>query len=123
MDAINATREQLVRDYYPAICNLRRQPQISLWSDHHLVPQPLFDLLPFGRALSPTTFYSYCDYTLASVVEAASRNLLYWTLSGARHFNNHPAEHIHLFFDDTFFWHYYVPAKRETITQAIREGN
>jgi hypothetical protein len=43
-------------------------------------------------------------------------------LSGARHLTGVPAEQISIFFDDTFFWHYYVPEKRQEIIENLREG-
>ena len=91
-----------------------------MWSDHFLITKPLFDLLPFGWTLSPTTFYQYIDYQLPNLAEQASNNLLFWSISGAQHFNRETATQITLFHDDTFLWHYYVPAKHQEITQSLR---
>ena len=119
MDALQFVQNQLSREFFPSIINLSEQVHLSYWSDHYHIPKPLFDLLPFGRTLSPTTFYWYTDYRLPQIAEAASRTLLYWTLSGAVHSNGQPAEHINLFYEDTFFWHYYIPARRQTIIESI----
>jgi hypothetical protein len=116
-------RNQLTREYFPSIVDLRDQIHISAWSDHHLITKPLFDLLPFGRILTPTAFYGYVDYRLGEVAEEANRNLLYWSLSGAQHFDQTPASQISLFFDETFFWHYYVPEKKEEILESLHNGN
>jgi hypothetical protein len=123
VDAIEAIRGDLVLEFFPVIADLRNFVQISSWSDHHLVTQQLLDALPFGRTLSPISFYQYIDYQLPNVVDFARRNLLYWSLSGARHFDNTPAFQITLFSDDTFLWHYYVPAKREEIIQTLLAGD
>jgi hypothetical protein len=96
---------------------------IAVWSDHFLITKPLFELLPFGRTLSPTTFYQYIDYQLPNLVEQASNNLLFWSISGTQHFNGEIATQITLFHNDTFLWHYYVPAKHQEITQSLRNGH
>ena len=123
MDAIQHIRECLVREQFPLITDLHDQPHVTPWSDHHLITQQLLDALPFGRAFSPTTFYHLTDHELAEVVEEASQTLLFWTLSGAQHFDGRPAENLTLFYDDVFFWQYYVPAQRETIIQSLRNRN
>jgi len=48
---------------------------------------------------------------------------LYWSLSGAQHYNGDTATTITLFFDKTFFWHYYVPTKNQEIIQSLQNGN
>jgi len=88
-------------------------------SDHFLITKPLFNLLPFGRTLSPVTFYQYIDYQLPNLVEQASNNLLYWNVSRTQHFNGDITIQLTLFFDNTFLWHYYVPAKHQEITQSL----
>ena len=55
-------REQIVREQFPQIADLRNQVHISYWSDYHLISQSLLNQLPFGRSLGPTTFYQYIDY-------------------------------------------------------------
>jgi hypothetical protein len=123
VDAIQEIRDQLQRDYFPRIADLRNEVHVTLWSDHHLISQPLFDILPFGRALSPESFYQYHDYQFPELVILCRRNLLYWVLTRARHFTGDPATSITLFFDDTFLWHYYVPARQEEIKSALRNGD
>ena len=119
---ISEVREQLIRDYFPQIANLRTQVHVTAWSDHHLISQSLLDLLPFGRVFSPTSFYQYTDYQFPNLVESACRNLLYGSLSGTRQFDNNPATQITLFFDETFFWHYYIPAKAQEIKDNLHNG-
>ena len=123
MNALSSVREIIERNYFPTTIDLRIQTHIAVWSDHFLITKPLFDLLPFGRTLAPGTFYQYIDYQLPNLVEQASNNLLYWNISGTRHFNGEVATQLTLFFDDTFFWHYYVPAKYQEITQSLYNGN
>ena len=123
MTAISQVRELLTRNYFPSIIDLRTQTHIAAWSDHHFITKPLLDLLPFGRTLSPVTFYQYIDFQLPNLVEQVSNNLLYWSLSGAHHYNGDIATTITLFFDETFFWHYYVPAKNQEIIQSLQNGN
>jgi hypothetical protein len=94
-----------------------------MWSDHFFITKPLFDLLPFGRTLAPVTFYQYIDYQLPNLVEQASNNLSYWNISGTQHFNGEVAMQLTLFFDNTFLWHYYVPAKYPEITQSLYNGH
>jgi len=45
------------------------------------------------------------------------------SLSGANHFNQTPVTQVTLFFDETFFWHYYIPVRTREITEAILQGN
>ncbi len=116
-------REQIVREQFPQIADLRNQVHISYWSDYHLITQSLLNHLPFGRSLGPTTFYQYIDYQFDNLLIEARRNLLFWSLSGANHFNQIPVTQTTLFFDETFFWHYYIPVRTRAITEAILQGN
>ena len=123
MESLNQVREQVLRDYFPRIADLRTQVHITFWSDHHLLSQPLLDILPFGQTLDPESFYRYHDYQFPRLLEQARGNLLYWLISDARQFDGNPVSQITLFFDDTFLWHYYVPAKAQEIKESIRSGN
>jgi hypothetical protein len=123
VSAISQVREIISRNYFPTTIDLRIQTHIAVWSDHFFITKPLFDLLPFGRTLSLTTFYQYIDYQLPNLVEQASNNLLFWSISGTQHFNGEIATQITLFHDDTFLWHYYVPAKHQEIMQSLRNGH
>jgi len=119
----NSLREQLLREDFPQIADLRNQVHISYWSDYHLISQSLLNSLPFGRSLGPTTFYQYIDYQFDNLLIEARRNLLFWSLSGANHFNQTPVTQTTLFFDETFFWHYYIPVRTREITEALLQGN
>jgi hypothetical protein len=77
VSAISQVREIISRNYFPTTINLQIQTHIAMWSDHFLITKPLFDLLPFGQTLSPTTFYQYIDYQLPNLAEQASNNLLF----------------------------------------------
>ena len=73
-------QEQLIREYFPHIVNLREQVQLVYWSDFHFISKVLLDLLPFSRLLGGRHFYSYVDYQLGPITDEARRNLLYWAL-------------------------------------------
>ena len=120
---LEQVQEQLLRENFPQIANLRNQVHISYWSDHHLIFQMLLNLLPFGRSLGPTTFYQYIDYQFDNLLIKGQRNLLHWSLSGTRHFNQTPVSQTTLFFDETFFWHYYIPIQTREIMEAILQEN
>jgi len=120
--SLRQIQEQL-REASPQIADLRNQVHISYWSDHHLISQPLLNQLPFGRSLGPNTFYQYIDYQFDNLLIEARRNLLYWSLSDARHFNQTPITQTTLFFNETFFWHYYIPVRTREITEALLQGN
>ena len=119
METPIALIEEQIRDNFPQIADLRNQVHISYWSNYHLISQPLLNHLPFGRSLGPTTFYQYIDNLLIE----ACRNLLYWSISNARHFNQTPVSQTTLFFDETFFWHYYILVRTREITEALLQGN
>ena len=113
-------QEQLIRDYFPHIINLREQVQLVYWSNFHFISKNLLDLLPFGWLLGGRRFYSYVNYQLGPIKDKARRNLLYWTLGDVRRFDGQPANQITLSYDETFFWHYVVPPwHQEIVTQLI----
>ena len=120
---LELVREQLLREQFPQIANLRTQVHISYWSDYHLITQPLLNHLPFGHSLGPTTFYQYIDYQFGNLLVEARRNILFWSLSGTNHFNQTPVTQTTLFFDETFFWHYYILVQTREITEALLQGN
>ena len=110
--------EEILRQTYSRIANLQEQVQLTYWSKHHLVPQDLLDILPFGRPFSAICFYHYIDYQLVDLLSAARCCTTYWQLSGAHNFNQSLATQISLFYNKTFFWHYFVPSVwPEIITQ------
>ena len=123
MSTISQVRGIISRNYFLTTIDLQIQTHIAVWSDHFLITKPLFDLLPFSRTLSPTTFYQYINYQLLNLAEQVSNNLLFWSISGTQHFNREIATQITLFHDDTFLWHYYVPAKHQEITQSLYNGH
>jgi len=63
--------EEILRQTYPRITNLQEQVQLTYWSEHHLVPQDLLDILPFGCLFSTQHFYHYIDYQLVDLLNAA----------------------------------------------------
>jgi hypothetical protein len=123
VSAISCIREIITERYFPTIIDLQIQTHIAVWNDHFLITKPLFDLLSFGQTLSSMTFYQYIDYQLPNLVEQASNNLLFWSTSETRHFNGEIATQLTLFYDDTFLWHYYVPAKHQEIMQSLYNGH
>ena len=60
--------EEILRRIYPRIANLQEQVQLMCWSEHHLVPQDLLDILPFGRPFGAISFYQYIDYQLIDIL-------------------------------------------------------
>ena len=123
MNQLRVLRTQLVQDYFPHIADLREYHQLSFFSNHHLLIKPLVDILPFRKHFNRVQFYQYVDYQLPEVATLSRRNLFYWALTGARQFGNSPAMEITLFFDEVFFWHYYITAKEIEILQTLSEGH
>ena len=123
MANLSQLREQIIRDYFPHVVNLRTQVQLSSWSENQIVPRPLIALLPFGRTLDPVQYDQYLVWVLPEIVETSRRSLLYWTITNAWEPNDLFDEQISIFFDEVFFWHYYVSAKVEEIIQSIQNGN
>jgi len=116
-------REEILRQTYSRIADLQEQVQLTYWSEHHLVPQDLLDILPFGRLFSAQRFYHYIDFQLVDLLSAARRCTAYWQLSGAHNFDQSPATQISLFYDETFLWHYFVPSHRPEIITQIQTGH
>ena len=123
MTALSQIREIISRNYFPTTVDLQIQTHITMWSDHYFITKPLFDLLPFSQTLSPVTFYQYIDYQLPNLVEQASNNLLFWSISETQHFNGEITTQLTLFHDDTFLWHYYMPTKHQEIMQSLYNGH
>jgi hypothetical protein len=112
-------REIILRNYFLTIVDLRTQTHITVWSDYYFITKPLANLLPFGHTLPLVTFYQYIDYQLPNLVEQASNNLLYWSILETQHFIRETATQLTLFFNNTFLWHYYIPAKYQEIIQNL----
>ena len=75
MEFLSQPQEQLVREQFPSLVNLRTQIHFTYWSELHLVTQELCDQLPFGQIFSATSFYRLIDFQLGSLVTAAQRTL------------------------------------------------
>ena len=112
-----------VQNQLPPIADLQDQVQLTYWSDHYFIAQSLLDQLPFGEILGSYHFYQYIDYQLPSLLEAARRNLLYWTLADICQYNRTPADQISLFYNETYLWHYSVPAFQKDIIAQIQQEN
>ena len=123
MKFLSQTQEQLVREQFPSLVDLRTQVHFTYWSELHLVTQELCDQLPFGQIFSATSFYCLIDFQLGSLVIAAQRTLTLWALIGVRQYNRSLVDQLALFHDETFLWHYSVPPKRQEILYRIRNGN
>ena len=115
MELLSQTQEQLVREQFPSLVNLRTQVHFTYWSKLHLVTQELCDQLPFSQIFSATSFYRLIDFQLGSLVTAAQRTLTLWALIGVRQYNGSLVDQLALFHDKTFLWHYSVPPKRQEI--------
>ena len=110
--------EEILRHIYPRIANLQEQVQLMCWSEHHLVPQDLLNVLPFGRPFRAISFYCYIDYQLVNILTAARHCTAYWLLSYAHNFDQTPITQLSLFYNETFFWHYSILSIwQEIITQ------
>ena len=116
-------REEILRHIYPRIANLQEQVQLTCWSEHHLVPQDLLDVLPFGQPFGAISFYWYIDYQLVDILTAARRCTAYWLLSHAHNFDQTPITQLSLFYDETFFWHYFIPSIQQEIITQIQAGH
>ena len=65
----------------------------------------------------------FSNYQLDPIAEGARRNLLFWSLGNVTTFMGQCARELTLFYDDTFFWHYVIPAQEEEIKQYLLEGH
>ena len=123
MEFLSQTQEQLVREQFPSLVDLRTQVHFTYWSELHLVTQELRDQLPFGQIFSATSFYCLIDFQLGSLVTVAQRTLTLWVLIRVRQYNGSLVDQLALFHDKTFLWHYSVPPKRQEILYQIHNGN
>ena len=76
MENLSQELQQVVREQFPQVTDLRNQVHLTYWSEQHLVTQELLCQLPFGRILSATTFYHYMDFQLEELVTVARRNFV-----------------------------------------------
>jgi hypothetical protein len=123
VEYLSQEQQQIIREQFPQVADLRNQVHLTYWSKQHLVIQDLLRQLPFGRILSATTFYHYTDFQLEELVTAARRNFVLWALIGIRQYNGSLVDQIALFHNDTFLWHYSVPPNCEVIITQIQGGN
>jgi hypothetical protein len=123
VEFLSEEQQQVIREQFPQVADLRNQVHLTYWSEQHLVTQDLLCQLPFGRILSATTFYRYTDFQLEELVTVARRNFVLWALIGIRQYNGSLINQIALFHNETFLWHYSVPPNREAIITQIQGGN
>jgi hypothetical protein len=123
VEHLSQEQQQIVREQFPQVADLRNQVHLTYWSEQHLVTQDLLRQIPYRRILSATTFYRYTDFQLEELVTVARRNFVLWALIGICQYNGSLVDQIALFHDDTFLWHYSVPPNRKTIIAQIQEGN
>ena len=123
MELLSQTQEQLVREQFPSLVDLRTQVHFTYWSELHLVTQELCDQLSFGQIFSTTSFYCLIDFQLESLVTMAQRTLTLWVLIGVRQYNGSLIDQFTLFHDETFLWHYSVPPKSQEILYQIHNRN
>jgi hypothetical protein len=62
VEHLSPAQEQIVREQFPQLVDLRNQVHLTYWSEQHFITQNLLRQLPFGRILSATTFYHYVDF-------------------------------------------------------------
>jgi hypothetical protein len=123
VEHLSQEQQQVVREQFPQVADLRNQVHLTYWSKQNLITQDLLHQLPFGRVLSTTTFYCYMDFQLEELVTAARRNFVLWALIGIHQYDGSLVDQIALFHDNTFLWHYSVPSNHEAIITQIQEGN
>ena len=123
MEHLSKVQEQVLREQFPNLADLRNQVHIAYWSEQHFITQDLLDLLPFSRVLSATAFYHYTNFQLDALVAAAQRNFTLWALLGIHQYNGTLVDQLSLFHDDTFLWHYSVPLRCQEILSHIQQGN
>jgi hypothetical protein len=123
VEHLSQEQQQIVREQFPQVADLRNQVHLAYWSEQHLITQDLLRQLPFRRTLSATTFYCYTDFQLEELVTAARRNFVLWALIGICQYNGSLVDQIALFHDNTFLWHYSIPPNREAIITQIQGGN
>jgi hypothetical protein len=123
VEHLSQEQQQVVREQFPQVADLRNQVHLTYWSKQHLVTQDLLHQLPFGRILSAISFYRYMDFQLEELVTTARRNFVLWVLISIHQYNGSLVDQIALFHDDTFLWHYSVPPNREAIIIQIQGGN
>ena len=71
MEHLSEVQEQVLREQFPNLADLRNQVHIAYWSEQHFITQDLLDLLLFSRVLSATAFYHYTDFQLDDLVTMA----------------------------------------------------
>jgi hypothetical protein len=76
VEHLSQEQQQVVREQFPQVADLRNQVHLTYWSKQHLITQDLLHQLPFRRILSATTFYHYMDFQLEELVTAARRNFV-----------------------------------------------
>jgi hypothetical protein len=82
VEHLSQEQQQIIREQFPQIADLRNQVHLTYWSKQNLVTQDLLCQLPFRRILSTTSFYRYTDFQLEELVTAARRNFVLWVLIG-----------------------------------------
>ena len=120
---VSQIEERLFRLNLIPLIDLRQQVRFTYWSELHFLPKALIDFLPFGSALGPIKFYELVDYQFARLINLSRQAKIYWTLNPTHSYNQTLVQDITLSFDDTFFWHYYIPAKTQEITESLLQGN
>jgi hypothetical protein len=115
VEHLSQEQQQVIREQFPQVVDLRNQVHLIYWSEQHLITQDLLCQLPFGRILSTTSFYQYMDFQLEELVTVARRNFILWVLISIRQYNRSLVDQITLFHNDTFLWHYSIPSNHKVI--------
>jgi hypothetical protein len=123
VEHLSQEQQQVVREQFPQVADLRDQVHLTYWSEQHLITQDLLHQLPFGRILSTTSFYCYMDFQLEELVTVARRNFVLWVLISIHQYNRSLINQIVVFHNDTFLWHYSVPPNHKAIITQIQGGN
>jgi hypothetical protein len=63
------------------------------------------------------------DFQLPELVECCLATFLFWSLGRTPQFSTMSTNQITLFYDETFFWHYFVPVRRQDIIDTLHAGH
>jgi hypothetical protein len=63
------------------------------------------------------------DFQLPELVECSLATFLFWSLGRPLQFATSSTNQITLFYNETFFWHYFVSTRRQDIIDTLRTGH
>ena len=118
----NPLRAQILEETFLNVIDLGEEFKVDYLDDHHAFLKNLLDLLPFGKVLDPPTYYHLTDNVFPQIVDQARRQLLYWHLVQAEHYNHTPVEQFTLFNNDDYLWQRIIPAQTAEIQLSLLDN-